>query len=191
MPGNRFLFFFLNQEAGAAAGGHIDVSGLHWHMRPWWYPDHTATKSHVWTQGPIVAEVCGEAPVPCYHQRPCGRLWFVLQPEAMLMSVDPTTSRSHTDLGDLQCDMRLSWCLWSRLSLRGIVWARATTGGAVLSPENMWKPMTHTPDDCKEYFCSDIHDCRSAVDREGQGRLLWKLLPTHNPSHSPKRRVTT
>lgn len=82
------------------------------------------------------------------------------------------------------------WWLCSRLPCKHclgpwICWNRRLCSWLMLSAEIMWKPMTHAPADYKEqgsYFCSDIDDFRHIIEKEGHGRLLWKLLPWPPPS---------
>lgn len=74
----------------ATTRGHFGIGGLHWHLGPWWCPDHAAAKGHVWVPGlrflyaaswgHVIYEKC------CYQ----GSYWgecATLSPEAMLMLV--------------------------------------------------------------------------------------------------------
>lgn len=48
-----------------------DMSGLCFHLRPWWYPARTAAKGHVGVPAPAAAGLCIDVHGPCYHWGPC------------------------------------------------------------------------------------------------------------------------
>lgn len=54
---------------------------------------YDAAKGHVGVLGPATDEDHVGVCCPCDHRWLCGRLWFVLLPEAMLMAIDQAATR--------------------------------------------------------------------------------------------------
>jgi hypothetical protein len=75
----------------AASGGHIDVSGLHWYLRPW---------KRLGSMLPWKA-MSGPEVLLCCSQGLCWCLWPVLALKVMwITSMVCTAARSHTDAGE-------------------------------------------------------------------------------------------
>lgn len=116
-----------------------------------------------------------------------GSVW-VHGPTAAL-SVVYTEAWSRVDaLGPCSLHDTLMWVActasWGQPDVHGSVclWGLCLSQWSVLLPENMWKPTTCVPANCKEqwnYICKDINDCRHRRDR--CGRLLWPPLPPPQP----------
>jgi hypothetical protein len=71
---------------------------------------YATTEGHAWVYGLVASGGCIDAPGLCYHQRPCGCLWSVPLPEAMVMSVVCVAVEGHVgihvDVPGLYCHQR-------------------------------------------------------------------------------------
>lgn len=107
-----------------------------------------AAYSHVWGQGPAAVRIFVDVQGLCYHQRRFRSSWSGLLPEIMLMFINHA------------CHWRPCWSQWPVLTSEAMMISRSVLPqrtmsvsmdllqlGSVISPENMWKPMTHASTD--------------------------------------------
>lgn len=141
--------------------GHVDVHVLCCHQRSFWMSVIcVASWSHIAVHSSTVAGGGGHVDVNglCSHLKPCWCPWPVRLLRALMVSVVRTAIRDNTEV----CGV--CWC-----------WRPSVCPRSVLSPESMWKPMTHAPD-CKgwgSYFCSGFDVCWVTVEKG-----TWKASAT-------------
>lgn len=151
---------------------------------------HPAPEGQVWIPGPSAACVCVDVFVLCCNQKPCGCPWFVLPPEAMLMSVGRDVTEGHIYWSDL-CWYLSPWfclgpyCCWGPHLGPRFYCSWRLCSQSVLSPEIVWKPMIHAhtnDEDQRVYFCCDINDCRCSWEAGALGGFWNNSYPYTNPS---------
>lgn len=133
-----------------ATGGHTDLSG-HGSVRACAVFD-----DRVEDHSPTAANICVDVCSSCYHPRPSGCLWSMLEPEAMLMSVVWAISQG------------LVW-VCDPITIRAMLVVCAVTRNWVEVHD------CGLPADCAErgsFFGRGIYDCRCTVEKEGHTRLL-------------------
>lgn len=100
--------------------GHKDLNGLCCHLVPWWCLACATLNGHVGVQDPTTTGEGSYADVHdlCYHQKPCGCLWSVLQPEVVLMSKSYVELFlllfSHWKAVSALISLYLWWCMHQR-----------------------------------------------------------------------------
>lgn len=112
---------------------------------------------------------------------PCGFPWSVMSQRAILMSMGIAAAGDHVEAHSQFCWQRPCRC-WCDFHGPHCHWGPYWYQWPVLLYETMWRSMIHAPGDYKgqkSYFYSGI-DFRLTVEKERQGRLLWKSLPAPN-----------
>lgn len=161
--------------------GHIDVSDLQCHLRPWWYP------GYAWVCGSTVVCVC----VNVHSRRMAMQrfLWTTSWNKVMwqCLSWDPYRSEWPALL-PMPMAMLVACvldCFQKHCIGPTVPGTRLWT---VLSPETLWRPRICVHTDCEKqsgYFCCIWLTTDAKLN--GHLRLLWPSLPHIQLPPLPKK----
>lgn len=137
------------------------------------------------TEG-LINLVFVDIPDMCCYLKPCWWLRFMLWLEAKLISLFHAAVWGHVDVlgssisGGHVCDP----CCGG-IMLMFTICVAITRG-----QDEVWKSMIHAAANChgqRNFFCSNIADCRLIMENERHWRFLWNPSPTKQPKTKEKR----
>lgn len=168
----------------------IDVSVLHCHLMPSWYPWPMSMQMSMLLPEAVLISIGHDATEVhinvdslCSHLRPGWCLWAGL-PLGTILVLLACAVPGHIDVCVLCCSKGPCWCPWSVLPMETMLRSLELDNSwdhwmSVILDVSRCHVEIHDPysHECKgqgSYFYSGITDCILTVEKKGHRRLLWQ-----------------